>query len=387
MASLATEIVKRELRSGKSVIQIARKYRVTRQAVYRHLNNLKKGSSKPEKRQKKNYNFIIDWKVYNEGLVKRGEFLLDFGLFGDWEEELEALNGAKRGRPYEYPASFILFFIRLKSLFKIDYRTLEGISRRLVVFIPQAQKAPDYTTFQVRSMGLGLELEVYGEAKEYDIAGDASGLKPTNRGEYRISPYGVKRKKFVKLHLAVNTKTKQVVYCNVTVEEVRDGKELPVMVSSARRCGKIENGYFDAAYDSIKNYGMLKAEGINPGIRPRRSMSLAWVRKRIKEIEQNGVGGGELVRLKVLEEYLSDEDGWRQRSGYGQRWAVENRFSVLKRAFSEYVCGKTLENIKREMIIKVNLMNLFTHLFTKLCTVSPRVHEIKKGQTELRHLR
>jgi len=89
--------------------------------------------------------------------------------------------------------------------------TLEGIARRLVVFIPQAQKAPDYTTFQVRSMRLGFSLEVYGEAKEYDMAGDASGLKPTNRGEYRISHYGVKRKKFVKLHLAVNTKTKQVV--------------------------------------------------------------------------------------------------------------------------------------------------------------------------------
>jgi len=386
MAALTIEIVKREVQSGKPVIQIAREYRVTRQAVYRHLNKLKK--RRPKRRPKRNYNFIIDWKVYNEGLVKRGEFLLDFGLFGNWEEELAALNGVKRGRPYEYPASFILFFIRLKSLFKIDYRTLEGIARRLVVFIPQAQKAPDYTTFQVRSMRLGFSLEVYGEAKEYDMAGDASGLKPTNRGEYRISHYGVKRKKFVKLHLAVNTKTKQVVYCNVTVEEVRDGKELPAMVSHAQRYGKIEKGYFDAAYDSIKNYGMLKAEGINPGIRPRRSMDLAWVRRRIKEIEQSGVGGCELVRLKILEEYFTDEEGWKERSGYGMRWAVEDRLSVLKRAFSEYVCGKTLENIKREMIIKVNLMNLFTHLFTKPCAVSPGVglHKTQKGQKDLSDL-
>lgn len=117
----------------------------------------------------------------------------------------------------------------------------------------------------------------------------------------------------MKLHLAVNTKSKQVVYCNVTVEEVRDGKELPAMISGAQRYGKIENGYFDAAYDSIKNYGMLKAEGINPGIRPRRSMGLAWVRRRIKEIDQSGVEGEELVRLKVLEEYLTDEEGWKER--------------------------------------------------------------------------
>ena len=259
MAALTTEIVKRDVQSGKSVIQIARKYGVTRQAVYRHINKLKKRRPKPKRKSTKKCNFIIDWKVYNEGLVKRGEFLLDFGLFRDWEEELEALNGAKRGRPYEYPGSFILFFIRLKSLFKIDYRTLEGIARRLVCFIPQAPKAPDYTTFQVRSMALGARLEVYGEAKEYDMAGDASGLKPTNRGEYRINRYGRKRKKFLKLHLAVNTKTKQVVYCNVTGEEVRDGKELPAMVSGAQRYGNIENGYFDAAHFHKTMYGISRS--------------------------------------------------------------------------------------------------------------------------------
>jgi hypothetical protein len=119
-----------------------------------------------------------------------------------------------------------------------------------------------------------------------------AGLKPTNRGEYRINRYGRKRRKFVKLHLAVNTKTKQVVWYNFTGEEERDGKELPAMASRAQRYGKIENGYFDVAYDWIRNYGTLKGEGINPGIRPRRSMVLAGVRRRIKEIEQ---GGGGLV--------------------------------------------------------------------------------------------
>ena len=91
------------------------------------------------------------------------------------------------------------------------------------------------------------------------------------------------------------------------------------------------------------------------------------------------------MRLKVLTEYLTDEEGWKKRSGYGKRWAVEDRLSVFKRAFSEYVCGKTLENIKRETIIKVNLMNLFTHLFTKPCTVSPgvRLNKTKKVQKSL----
>lgn len=93
-------------------------------------------------------------------------------------------------------------------MFKIDYRTLEGIARKLVVFIPQANKSPDYTTFHIRAERLRNEIEVYQKTSQQDIAGDSSGLKTSNRGEYRISKYRGKKKKFVKLHLAVNTLNK-----------------------------------------------------------------------------------------------------------------------------------------------------------------------------------
>ncbi len=76
----------------------------------------------------------------------------------------------------------------------------------------------------------------------------------------------------------MNTQTRQVVYCNVTAEEVRDGKELPEMVSEAEGHNRINNGYFDAAYDSVKNYRLLEEKGIIPVIRPRRSSCLTRVR-------------------------------------------------------------------------------------------------------------
>lgn len=142
MGNLTTDIVLKALKQGHSVIEIAKKYRVTRQTVYWHINKKKKKKKKEckKKKEKKNYNVLRDWKVYNEGLVKRGEFLLDFDIFYDWAEDLKSINEDKKGRPFEYPDSFILFFLRLKCMFKIDYRTLEGIARKLVVFIPQANK-------------------------------------------------------------------------------------------------------------------------------------------------------------------------------------------------------------------------------------------------------
>lgn len=79
------KIVKRNLEQGDSVAHIAARYGVTKKDKVK--------TSKP----KINYNPVIDWKEYNEGLVKRGEFLIDFDVLYDWKEGLRELNGNKIG--------------------------------------------------------------------------------------------------------------------------------------------------------------------------------------------------------------------------------------------------------------------------------------------------
>ena len=353
-AVLSYPLIRKELKEGKSVQEVARKYNVTRQAIYWHIYKNKKKKRGRKRRYKKNYNCLIDWRVYNEGLVKRGEFLLDIDfLKKNFKRELRELNRGKGGRPFKYPNSFILFFLRLKCVFKIDYRTLEGIARKLVVFIGMDMKAPDYTTFQVRAARLNYKFEVYERMDEQEIAGDASGLKATNRGEYRWRKHGGKRKEFLKLHLAVNTRNRQILYCKVTTERVRDGKELPDMIREAKSYGRINTGIFDAGYDSWKNYYLLVRNHIIPAIRPRRSMTLSKVRKEkmqvLGKLQKKGENErliGRYVRLKVLEEFLADEDGWKKRHGFGRRWIVEGRYSVFKRIFSENLYSNRLKNIK-----------------------------------------
>jgi transcription initiation factor TFIID subunit TAF12 len=93
-----------------------------------------KGKDKKFKHSKKKYKYIINWKTYNEKLVKRGELLFDFGIFNNWEEELSLINQNKVGAPYRYPFSFIYFCAQIKTLFRIDYRSLEGLARKLIEF-------------------------------------------------------------------------------------------------------------------------------------------------------------------------------------------------------------------------------------------------------------
>ncbi|MHB1866852.1 MAG: IS5/IS1182 family transposase, partial [Thermoplasmata archaeon] len=48
-----------------------------------------------------------DWPRYKESLVVRGEFYLDLGQFGTWDQELATMNRGKRGGRYLIPESFV----------------------------------------------------------------------------------------------------------------------------------------------------------------------------------------------------------------------------------------------------------------------------------------
>ena len=47
-----------------------------------------------------------NWRIYNEKLVRRGEFYLSFEFLENWNQELAIMNRGKRGRPFEYPEAF-----------------------------------------------------------------------------------------------------------------------------------------------------------------------------------------------------------------------------------------------------------------------------------------
>ena len=139
MAVLTTDNVIELLKAGKNVQEIAKEYKITRQAVYYHLDKLNKKKKATESypdKPKIDYNPTYNWRIYNDGLVKRGEIIFDFEQFKNWEKELKLMNKNKAGAPYIYPNSYIIFLLKIKSIFQIDYRTLQGISNRLVVSCP-----------------------------------------------------------------------------------------------------------------------------------------------------------------------------------------------------------------------------------------------------------
>lgn len=284
-------------------------------------------------------------------MVRRGELLLDLEFLRTWEDDLEEMNTRKNGRPYAYPEEFIRFLGVLHVLFNLPYRQTEGFVRALGRFVPSL-KNPDHATIHRRVSKLDLNLGDSLSRSEQPvlIAVDASGVKVTNRGDW-IREKWKKRKGYLKIHFAVNTKTKEVDAFEVTTEETGDTRMFKVLVDGASEVNDVDGVVADAAYDSKDNFNHLAKNGIKPGIKIRRGYSKRGGakgrarRKAIRELEEHGG-------------YV----GWKEAVGYGQRWSAETAFSSFKRTFGEFVKAKKFENMASEIALKVFTYNMLINL-------------------------
>jgi transposase len=285
---------------------------------------------------------LRDWKGYNEALVKRGLILLDLDFVADWSRELKAMNQRKEGAKYRYPESFIKL-LAVVHAYVLPYRQLEGFMRALSQHV-DCLKAPDYTTIWWRVAKMDIDIARNIELdKDVTIAVDSTGIKVSNRGEWIRKVWKVKRG-FIKVHIAVDTKTKQILAIEVTKENVGDGKMLGRLVKSSDLKGNVRKVLADGAYDSKNNFRMLASNNIEAVIRVRKNASLK--------------GGGCMPRKFAVLEQLGNE-GWRKARGYGYRWMAESAFSSLKRIFGEYITSVRWKNIVNELLLKASIYNLF----------------------------
>ena len=291
---------------------------------------------------------VRDWSRYNEELVRREEILLDFSVMDEWVQELRKANDGKVGEPYHYPEAFmkLLGFIRL--LFHLPYRQSEGFIRAMSKYV-DGLGVPDYSTIDRRVNRLNLDLEdtLVKSNGPVSIAVDASGIKVHNGGDWIRKVWKVK-KGYLKIHFAVNIKTKQVIAMDVSSEKVHDGKRLKKLVKKASRNENIhvKRVLADGAYDSRDNFNYLSNKGIKPVIRVR-SNSIPKSRGCMSR------------KLAVIEQKIFKPKAWSRIHRYGYRWRVEGAFSCIKRIFGEYVEARKFVNMAKEMVMKASLYNLF----------------------------
>ena len=244
----------------------------------------------------------------------------------------------------------------MRAYFHLPYRQTEGVVREHAS--NTLPSIPDYSNISRRINRLDIKIssedELSVHADNFVIAIDSTGIKVTNRGEWILHKWNVKRG-YLKIHVAVDIKRKRILSLYVTSsEQVHDGQVLPILVEdiTIKQNKEIDMTIADGAYDSNNNFQFLSFKGIQPAIKVRKN-------SRCKKTNH-------YLRNKTVKMQKDDIDKWKDSVCYGQRWIVESVFSCIKRMFGrEYVTAIRFENMIREMVLKASLYNWFQTITIK----------------------
>jgi len=283
-----------------------------------------------------------NWKEYNEKLVRRGELYISLDFLENWDEELNRMNEGKVGRPFRFPRTFMCFLAFLHVAF-LPLRQMEGFLRKLSEYIPEL-KVADYSTVCKRLRKLDFELSS-NLGEDLVVAIDSSGMKITNRGEW-IRHKWKTRKGWIKVHIAIDVKTRKLLALKITDERTGDGKMLKPLVKQIKgRGGEISRVYGDGGYDSRENFNYLAENDVEPVIKIRsnsstKSRGSPSRAKRVRELKELG------------------HERWKDKYRYGCRWTTESFFSGVKRVFGETCRARSTEALFQEVKMKFIFYNM-----------------------------
>jgi transposase len=282
---------------------------------------------------------------YNRSLVNRIEDLMDPSFLLNWKVLLEENNRGKRGHPYATPNAFITFLAKLRAVYSIPFRSLEGVAR--IFSRITGIRSVCYTNIFRRIRRITPKLTNPG-GKPVDCAIDSTGFKITIRGDYLGNKWNRKRRGWIKLHAVISIQDVSVISFAITDEHVHDAKAGRKLLESVKN--RIMRIFGDRGYDSKAIFNQFGSATIIP---PRKNAS---TRSR-----------GSPARAKVVRLIRkTSEKEWKDSVEYGKRWNVEIYFSGLKRTMGEIIKAVKPEYIVQEIALKVqyyNIMREMTHAY------------------------
>ena len=282
------------------------------------------------------------WSKYNPSLVNRIDILLDTSFLSSWNDDLEKENDGKAGHPYEYPQEFFVFLSKVRELWNIPFRELEGFVRKLSQLTGKFKPLSYVSIFQrIRGIPIsGMIEEINGYSRDgMTVIIDSSGFKITQRGDWLSTKWPHRRKGWLKMHIAIDAERMNVVSLTITDLHTPDTKEFRKLLYPV--LGRASSVYGDGGYDSRKNFQYLSNKGIVAVI-PTRSNSRSLSR------------GGSPARGRVVRRIRKiGLDAWKKEVQYGKRWRVEIFFSALKRTVGEVIMANKLLYQVQEAIMKI----------------------------------
>ena len=282
-----------------------------------------------------------NWRQYNKTLVQRGS--LSFLIDPKCLKKLKPKKHKGPGRPLAFPDELILILLMIKIHFKLPYRMLEGFTK----YILNGIKLPTYSLTCKRAIKLHLDLPKLSSKRPHTILVDSSGIKVLGEGEWKVKVHGEGRpRKWIKLHLAIDAKTQEIVAELTTDSATGDPTVFPLLFAQINR--RVKEVIADGAYDSGDIRDLIKQQGGKALIPPPKNGVCNGIdADRDQAVLDIRTFGGDKIAKSI----------WGKLSGYSRRALVETTFSRYKKMFGEKTFSRTYERQILENRLKCLLMN------------------------------
>ena len=149
-------------------------------------------------------------------------------LIVGWGSEIEKINKSKKGKPFTFPNSFILAVGYIRYSFHLPYRQTEGIINATGKRLPSNSPSYGHICKRINKLNINIKREQIDEDDDYIIVSiDSTRIKITNKGQWMAEKWKMQNKKgYLKIHVAVNAKTKEIHALEVSDEKTHDGKKI-----------------------------------------------------------------------------------------------------------------------------------------------------------------
>ena len=296
---------------------------------------------------------INNWPVYEAALRNRGDLTV-------WvtPEALAAGHPPQTGQRGRSPTPTyadvaIATGMMLRLAFGRPWRQTEGLLRSGARLMSLDIGLPDHTTLSRRSAAMPLAMDLARAKGPVHVVIDSTGLKVYGAGEWRRDKRGGRnRRRWRKLHLAVDPDTSEILACELT--DQNQGDPTQVGASLDPIAGDIASVTADGAYDGDPVYRAVANRAPEAAvIIPPRSVA-----KPGPQADQAPTQRDCHLQMITPKGRL----GWQQATGYGRRSLVETAMFRYKTLIGRRLRARGLAGQKAEARMGCAAINRMTRL-------------------------
>jgi transposase len=286
---------------------------------------------------------VTNWPEYDAALVRRGSLTV-------WitEEAVAAWHapatGERGGQPI-YSAIAIETGLTLRLVFHQPLRQTEGLLRSIADLLGVAIAIPDHSTLSRRGGGLTILPKRIDRSESLHLLIDSTGLKIYGEGEWLDQKHGIRsRRRWRKLHLAVDTTTQEIVASDLTPDDVGDVSAVPDLLTQV-----------DADVTSVTADGAYDGEPIYHAVAERHPKAAVIIPPRTTAVASETISTQRDRHLAEIEQH--GRMSWQRRSGYNRRSLVETTMYRYKTIIGRRLHARTLPNQRTKTKIGCNVLN------------------------------